>query len=352
VIYVAEGFDDFVNGATTHTGKRYMNDFFVLDPSNTTNFSVTTGRHGSSALAISSSSAQFRLTSNIGLSGTIFLGFAIKRTNDDGTEPAFLRLVANDGTNSHLELKFSGSTGSGLKVVFADGSNASATGVFPINTWVWLSVGISFGDSGYVYVKNNNLTNILFQDPGDTRYGSDTSVRDIRFVIGPITYHLDDLFVADGTGGIWNDYIPDFEIHKLNVNGFRAGSQGFGSSSYTSVTTADDDGSYDRDSVLGTNYLIADTTDTGGMTNIRGIAVNSRYKINDSTTRAIMHRCYDGSTFAPIGSNYWTQGTGSPTGYQSYQSIAVTSLFTGSNWTSSEIDSMAIVFESQLTSTN
>jgi hypothetical protein len=253
--------------------------------------------------------------------------------------------------NSHLELKFAGSDGSDLDVVFADNGIASASGVFPLNNWVWLSLVIYFSDSGSVNVLNGSLSVILSQ-VGDTKYGNDSAIKDIRFVPGPIVYHLDDLFVADNTEDTWNSSIPDFEIHKLDVNGFRAGSHGFNNASYTAVTTADDDSSYTTDQILGTNYVIADTADTGGMTNIRGITINSRYKVNDSTTRAIIHKVYNGSNFVPMPGASWSQGTGSPTGYRSYQSIAPKSPFSNLNWSSGEIDNMAIVFESHLLSTN
>jgi hypothetical protein len=352
VLWLAEGFDDFVDGTTIHTGKSYVYNRLVLDPSNTDNFSITNdGRHDSKALVVSPGSAQFRLISSTGLFGTIFIAFAIKRTNNGSGGPTFLKFVSSNGINSHLEFRFYGSSGSDLAVIFADGSSTTASDVFPLNSWVWLSLVISFFDVGYVYVLNGSLSEILQQN-GDTRYGNDSSVKDIRFVPGPITYHLDDLFIADSSGDNWNGPIPDFEIHKFDVRGFRAGSQGFADANYTAVTTADDDSSYTTDQILGTNYVIADKLDTFGMTNIRGIAINSRYKVNDSTIRAITHKVYDGSSFFPIDGANWSQGTGSPTDYRSYQSIAPKNPVNNLNWTFGSIDNMAIVFESRLLSTN
>lgn len=204
-----------------------------------------------------------------------------------------------DSGTTQLTLKRNMSTGV-LELYRGDGTTLLASGTTTIlaSTYYYVEMKAKIDNStGAVTVKLNGVTELTYS--GDTAASANNSA-DRLTVVGStgisstLTCDYDDLYIADTTGSILNDFIGDARVVALTPNGNGnssqlVGSDGNSTNNYQLVDESppNDDTDYVESSTAGDKdtYTFSDLSQANGT--IYGVQININAKKTDAGSRSI-----------------------------------------------------------------
>lgn len=258
------------------------------------------GRFGGGA-QLSASNTEAEIFRTIDDQSTWIIGWALKiaAAGDSGAIPIF-QLTANDGT---VQLRLYVYTQLGLFAIYrGPGTTWLAQtnyNVFPINQWVYLEFkGTIANSGGLAELRMNEVVVATYS--GDTQQsGSVASAREIRF-LGDRTQTgittIDDVYMCDGTGGSYDDYLGDCRVQTVYPNGngnssVLVGSDGNSTDNYLLVdeaSTPNDATDYVESSTPGDEDTYAYGNLSAASGSVHGIQIIPRARKTDAGTRSIV----------------------------------------------------------------
>lgn len=150
----------------------------------------------------------------------IFVGFAFKNAAGSPGR-VYLSLWGDSANTCHLRLETASDVA--LRVVRGDGTvlATSANGTHTANVWEYIEMMATIADTGgRAVVRVNGVTVIDYT--GDTKNaGTASSIDTIRFGStggnnGPVVdTYFDDVYVADDTGSVNNNFLGDVRVQTL-----------------------------------------------------------------------------------------------------------------------------------------
>lgn len=228
---------------------------------------------------------------------TWIMGMAFRVSVGAGSPTAYWRI--SDGGTIQIEVRRDPSTGKLL--VYRGGSTLIATGTTVIREgagdWYFIEIKAKIDNTtGTVEVRVNGNVDSTFS--GDTAQTANNSADRISIAAGTgistnITTDYDDLYVADTTGTLLNDFIGDCRVLCLMPNGDGATSQLVGSdgnsvnnSLLVDETAPNDDTDYVESSTVGDKdtYAYGDIAQSGSLF---GVQILTSAKKTDAGVRSI-----------------------------------------------------------------
>lgn len=277
---------------------------------------------------------------------TIILGCAFNAVNSfqNSNSSPFLRFLGDTGTTTHVNLYFD-STSSGANITAARDTTVLGTSsglTFNTNQWYYLEVKVVLHDTtGSVVVKQNgttilNLTNV------DTKNAGTGSVIDaVRFrgrVTNTTTVLVDDLYLLNGAGSVYNDFLGDITVETIRPNGNGNvsewdGSDGNSTDNYLLI----DEATYDQ-----SDYVRSGTTNEKDLYAYGSLAAATG-TVKGVVAKAVMSKTASGAQSARqisrISSTNYNGGSETLTTTDSVKKQAwEQSPATSSDWTISEVN--------------
>lgn len=158
---------------------------------------ITGGRTGTGAKITNFSGTATYTIPSAKENDTITLGCAIKVTGM-GSEAIFMTLRSDSAATVHGELRWN-SAGQLIYVSHSSQIGVSATGVIPLNTWVYVEVQVKMHDSiGYLKVRVNEKTVIEILNVDTRNAGTKTKFDSVRLECTWFNVFYDDMYITTG----------------------------------------------------------------------------------------------------------------------------------------------------------
>jgi hypothetical protein len=298
-----EGFEndidstDFARKYGTVTGSSWPTGTGPKSPTELAIGSTNTNRLKTKALVGSPTNTWFlgfRFQGAGDAAATGSLGAGVMAFRGSGADQCEVRLIGVETFNAHWEVR-RGSTSLGTSPVFFRDSK---------DYWE-IKIVARTSTNGSVEIRRNGVVFYTLTGVNTANSGSDgADLFEWTFVAGVVggTHHWDDIYVADDTGGINDDYLSgDLVIHGSNPTSDGASTQWTPSTGSTHFSLVDDaagsanDADYVTDSVLGNIdlYGYADFTLIGTNTPILGVQVNTVGAMQASGSKDVEVRVRD-----------------------------------------------------------
>lgn len=276
-------------------------------------FDVEAGRISGHSVQLASAGCDFK-TPALTTNATLIVGFGFKVTDDDTY--SFCSLY--DGTTLGVNIQWEETTG---ELILRRGTTilgtTSGLGLLA-NTWYWIELKVLCNNTTGTYELRVGEANILSASGVDTQEGTNAYHNHVKFDAGTGAYsYFDDLYICDGSGASNNDFLGNCMVSAIQPDGAGTTTEWAPSAgaNYACVdeNPADDDTTYVEDSVAAQMDLYAYGSVIAGLTNIKGVQINTDCRETDATSYDIKIQIrsgaanYDGGAQTVGSTNYLTK---------------------------------------------
>lgn len=228
----------------------------------------------------------------------IYVALAVRRTGT-GTDPI---VALMDDASFQTELRPGGAGAIDLVATRNGTVLGSASTVFPLNVWKWLSIRVVISDAaGIVEVKDAVGASLLNLTGVDTKNTGNAWVNRLKF--SAVSVDRDDLFIMSVAGSTFNGHLTERAIYSqfLTGDGAETDYDPHGAANRWDCideVQSDGDGTYIDSDTVGDKYLGTAPAMPASFNGIEGVIHQHRSRKDDVGARSIASLIKSGTTEA------------------------------------------------------